>query len=138
MNKEEKIFASMIILAIILYVLAMISGIPDHEHEVYLERSIGSIMRFLFMTPLFIIIPVGFIASLFSSVKIEYKINDQEYNYITNLLILFVYAIIVLFSSILFFKISLKHPEYQTSAWFFLSSGIILFISTFFHSDWMC
>lgn len=135
MRKEEKIFASMIILAIILYVLAMISGIPDHQYEGYLERSIGSIMRFLFMTPLYIIFPLGFIVSLFSSIKIEYRINDKEYNYITNLLMLFVYAIIVLCSSILFFKISLKHSEYQTSAWFFLSSGIILFISAFFHND---
>ncbi len=128
-------FYLMIGLFILLYISAMISGFPNKSDMIsynydYTELFIGDIMQKLFITPMFILIPLGLIASIYSHFlpcdnKQEYSVSEHTF--------IFSYTIITLLSSILFFIISQKlfFDEYSTTGWLYLSSGVVLFIAIF-------
>lgn len=130
---QEYGFYIMVGLFIALYVIALISGVPNKidlmEYE-YAESFVGEIMRALFLLPMALIVPLGFVSAVYAHLTPEKnEFSEKASIYI----FLFSYAIITLLSSVLFFIISQKlfFGEYIVTGWIYLSSGVLLFLSIF-------
>jgi len=127
MNKGH-VFYLLMGIAIVLYVVAMVIGIPDHEYDEYTERSIGIIMRDLFMVPMAIFIPLIITGAIYSAIVCE----DSYESECGNTILLFTYSSLSLLSAILFTILAQRHDEYEVTSWIYLSSTIILFGSIYF------
>lgn len=128
-------FYLMIGLFVLLYISAMISGFPSKSDMIYYdydytELFIGDIMQKLFIAPMFILIPLALVTSIFSHLL---PCNNKQADSVSEHIFIFAYSIITLLSSILFFIISQKlfFDEYIAAGWLYLSSGVILFIAIF-------
>lgn len=131
--RQEYGFYIMVGLFIVLYVIAMISGVPNKidllEYE-YAESFVGEIMGLLFLLPMALILPLAFVSAVYAHLTPEEnEFSEKASSYV----FLFSYAIITLLSSVLFFIISQKlfFGEYVATGWIYLSSGVILFLSIF-------
>ncbi len=136
-EKTKKLFYSLIVVAVLLYFAAMISGIPDAKcfiyDDCYIEiKTIVWVMRALFGLPMYGIMPLAVIGGVVMGGFFDSFKDEKKYGFGVGL---FTYSLLTLFSAILFFIINKKaFMDATVASWLYLSSSVILLVVTFIYT----